>query len=187
MQSNSIKARHDADIERLGRERNARKKALARKERAATRAANAPAEVQEIDLALYRIKYLKMAARMVTKPGELFTKFIAIAEPMALIPERLCNRINWRVNKPDHWADLPEFDAYFGLPGDPSLSAEDCGLDGHLFNETSAHDSASLIEYIDQWVDELESRRAAIVEQHTTRIDYGGATGAFQSVPPNWA
>ncbi len=179
---------HNSDMDRLRHEESQRQKAFARKEKAAARAAKAPPEVREVDLHLSRIEYWRTAAKMVKGPGELFTKFVAIAGPVALITDQQCANKNWRINKrPYHWADLPEFDAYFGFPGDPDRSVEKCGLEGHLCAEDSDHASESLVAYIDQWTAELEGQRAVIVDQHTKRIDLHGATGAYQIEYPSWA
>ena len=186
MKPGGIKESHYQDMGQIQQAAAQRKLAKDRKKRAKARAARAPDAIKRIDLQLYRTEFLKMAAQITDGPGELFKKFVAIAEPAAIITDRLCARKNWRIGRPYHWADRCEFLTFFGFPGDPSMCVEPCGLKGHLFASDSDHASANLIDYIDQWTAELEGQRAAIIDDATETVDPGGATGAFQRFPPNW-
>ena len=181
-----ISSEHYADVQKIGRDRAEREKIKQKQERAAARVARQPEAVKKIDLQLQRIEFLKMAAQITVGPGELFTKFAAIAGSVALITERLCERKNWRVGRPQHWADDDEFLSFFGVPGDPAMCMESfrCGLVGHLFGEDSDHASADLIVYIDGWIAELKGQRASIFDQATVTRDSGN--GVSQDFSPDW-
>ena len=91
MKPGSIDQRHYYAMQKIGRDRAQRENLKNQQERAAARVARQPEKVRQIDLQLQRIEFLKMAAKLVTGPGELFKKFAAIAGPVALVTERYVN------------------------------------------------------------------------------------------------
>lgn len=182
---NDIYTGHYAEMKRIGRDRAARENLKARQKQTAAKAARRPEAVKQIDFQLDRIDYLLMAAKLVDGPGSFFKKFAAIAGPAAIIPERLCDLKNWRIEQPFHWSEPDEFLTWFGFPPDPALSTNTCGLhEGHLFAADSNHNGADLIAYVDQWVVELEAQRAEIYKEAVVTTDM--ANGVTQDFGPGW-
>ena len=146
--------------------------------------ARKPEAIKVFDRQLYRLLFLTIASKVMDgSPGSLRVEFERLAVPAGLTLRNQKGVQFW--TKPPRTLHGPNnFQTYFGIAGEPIRCKDTCGLTGHLFDNETSHDPATIREYIAMWSADIEDSRERERSRYAIRQDHRG--GASSITYPSW-
>ena len=176
-----VKRQHKADMSRIGHEKAERY----RKEQRRAILNKRPDQVKVLDRQIHRLKFLVIASKAMNgKPGRLRREYEKLAGPGGLTSHKPYGVEYWTAPA-KNWKEFSTFKSHFGMPGEPADCKDTFGLTGHLFDDTTKHDPASVRQYAENWIAELERQREAERKKYTTQV-HDRNSGVIQTFSPNW-